>query len=596
MSGSFPPRVGDRIANRYKLTAFVRGDGPAQVFRAQDAQGGGVVLVVFDPARCEPDTWASFAQLIEVTTAAALPGLSLLQGVSETPPSPPHCLAEVDLGRSFDSLRAEEGRLPWQRALSLGEQAAAILEEVEATIGLPHRALTGARCSVGAQGQVKLLDYGIAELEPIEGRADELGYRAPEQQKGPGDAASDVFSLAVILFEMIAGERPSPKQARSLRSLVPEVPPAVDELLAQALAVEPEARPPNAAALRASLREVLGIDPAPGLPGASPTLESAASEKPTAAGPAKPAIAPSAPPTLTIGGSSQALPAPPAGASSVRSLAAGLAPLEEPRTSGLFERLRGPSAPLAGPPRSEPLPSTVRGAAALRMSEVPAARMASGPSAAASASGRIDRTELLPEANATPAGRSDRTEIFVEDKSQPVARTEIFVENKSPPAARSDRTEIFVENKSQPAARTEIFVENKSAPAARTEIFVDSKPAARSDGGAAPVRNDRTEIFMGNSGQSGARTEIFMGNSGQSGARNDRTELLPPSVSFTAGQPQPDRERSLAPAAAPPARSGPPSPSAAPAPEKAARSPVKVALIVVNTVLLLLVALVLALR
>ncbi|WAS91657.1 serine/threonine protein kinase [Nannocystis punicea] len=602
MSGSFAPRVGDRIANRYRLTALVRGGGPAQVFVAQDGQAREVTLVVLDPARCEPEAWASFAQVVEVATAAAIPGLSLLHGVGEAPPSPPHCLAEADVGRTFERLRAEEGRVPWQRALALGEQVAAILEAVDANIGLAHRALTSARCTVSEQGQVKILDYGIAEFEPMSGRTDESGYRAPEQQTGPGDQRSDVFSLAAILFELITSVRPSARSAMRLRSLISDVPQAVDDLFAQALALDPEERIPDAVALRATMRELLGLGPAPAPEPPAPAPVPAASESPAAARASAvesaPAIAPSAPPTLTIGGSSRELPA--EQRKSVRSLAAALAPLEDPRRP-LSGPVRSPVAGSSEPSKVGSLPPTARGAAALRLldkAEVRVDAIVPLPDNAASMSGRIDRTEILPDNNATPAGRADKTEIFVEDKA-PAGRadkTEIFVESKSP--GRADKTEIFVESKSSGRAdKTEIFVESKSPGRAdKTEIFVESK---------SPGRADKTEIFIGNSVPAvrSDRTEIFVGSGALAAPRSERTELLPPAQTL-GGSPRepPNLELRPEPARPAPARPVQPAP-VAPVPAPAASAPtgraapsVKVVLVAVNVGLLLVILLVFALR
>jgi hypothetical protein len=103
-----------------------------------------------------------------------------------------------------------------------------------------------------------VLDYGAAEVELVGDQAEEAEYRAPEQRAGKGDARSDVFSLAAILYELISGTSPSDTPRPSLSSLV-SVPPAVARLLDQSLAIDPAQRPADPATMRASLREILGL-------------------------------------------------------------------------------------------------------------------------------------------------------------------------------------------------------------------------------------------------------------------------------------------------------------------------------------------------
>ncbi|MFZ6181187.1 serine/threonine protein kinase [Nannocystis pusilla] len=262
LPGTFAPRIGDRIAGRYELTALLRSGGPARAFLARDGAGKEVELVLFDPAQCGPEAWAAFARVVVAAQAASVRGLVSLLGVHSVAPEPPYCVAAPSKGESFARLR-EQGPVSWQRALALGERVAEIVHAVHAATQVAHRALTASRCSVTKGDEVQVFDYGVAELEPAEGRRDDAGYRAPEQQSGRGDPRSDVYSLAAILFELVAGERPPTKTPPRLRSYVPGAPQAVDDLLAKALARDPSRRHADCAALRASLRELLGLAPVP---------------------------------------------------------------------------------------------------------------------------------------------------------------------------------------------------------------------------------------------------------------------------------------------------------------------------------------------
>ncbi|MFY0534619.1 hypothetical protein [Nannocystis pusilla] len=187
-----------------------------------------LVLVLFDPSACTPGAWAGLLRVVHAASEARLVGIEPLRNVPTTPPDPPFCLADPLVGWSFDRLR--QGGPPawqkqaaplWERALRLGERAAAILGAAHAVLGVPHRALVPQRLVVTEADELLILDFGVGELEPSAGRPDDCGYRAPEQAKARGDVRSDVHSLASVLFELIAGERPSPRMPARLRSLVP---------------------------------------------------------------------------------------------------------------------------------------------------------------------------------------------------------------------------------------------------------------------------------------------------------------------------------------------------------------------------------------
>ncbi|MCY1070654.1 hypothetical protein OV090_38285 [Nannocystis sp. RBIL2] len=216
-----------------------------------------------------------------MTTAAEakIPGLTLPPQVPATPPDPPHVVDDPPVTRGLDRLCAQDGKIAWQRALTIGERIAAVLHDAFVKTGAAHRALTPSRCTVGTGDAVELLDYGVAEIELAGEQPEEAEYRAPEQRSEKGDPRSDIFALAAILYESISGTCPSPSPP-ALGSLVP-VPPAVDRLLDQALAVDPAQRPADLAALRAALREALSL---PALPKSEPATP--ASPQPTAAPPA----------------------------------------------------------------------------------------------------------------------------------------------------------------------------------------------------------------------------------------------------------------------------------------------------------------------
>ncbi|MBZ5708398.1 serine/threonine protein kinase [Nannocystis pusilla] len=260
----FPPPLGARIAGRFELLAPLRGQGAVRTFLVRDLQTKQRrALSLFDPARVQAGVWQDFARIIAAAAAAKVPGLLGPAEVPAEPPDPPHIVHDLSPHRDLDRVRAQDGRIPWQRALAIGERIAAVLHGALVATGVAHRALTPSCCLVDARDEVELLDHGVAVFEPA-GESHEADYRAPEQRRGQGDPRSDVYSLAVILFESICGERPADDSSPGSSI---DAPPAVERLFIQALAPEPDRRFADAGALRAALREVLGL---PALPASAP--------------------------------------------------------------------------------------------------------------------------------------------------------------------------------------------------------------------------------------------------------------------------------------------------------------------------------------
>ena len=137
-------------------------------------------------------------------------------------------------------------------------------------LGLIHRDISPSNVMLSVAGEVKLTDFGIAKASThksvfyrVKGK---VGYMSPEQAFGtdPLDQRSDLYSMAVCLYEMLAGERlfvadmlstPDQIYTQPVRTLEhrPEIPPGTDALLAQALAQDPDHRFQTALAFQDAL-------------------------------------------------------------------------------------------------------------------------------------------------------------------------------------------------------------------------------------------------------------------------------------------------------------------------------------------------------
>jgi serine/threonine-protein kinase len=142
-----------------------------------------------------------------------------------------------------------------------------LTDETGAALGLVHRDVSPSNVLIGRDGSVKLADFGIAKETRVTTLSGSMHgtvtYMAPEQCRGHAfDRRADVFSLGVILFELVTGHRLfwADNDVASLhrvleghipraRKLAPNIPAALEDIVAKAVAHDPEKRFPTARAL-----------------------------------------------------------------------------------------------------------------------------------------------------------------------------------------------------------------------------------------------------------------------------------------------------------------------------------------------------------
>jgi serine/threonine protein kinase len=191
-------------------------------------------------------------------------------------------------GHTLHALLAER-RLPVERAIDIGRQICAGLQFAHSK-GIIHRDIKPGNVIVASQGFVKITDFGIArsgETMTLTGQV--LGtphYMSPEQVLGKDlDPRSDLFSVGVILYEMLTGERPFEGQSMTtvMYKIVHETPvppraidtaihPGLSAVIEKALAKSPEVRYPNGVELAAALENYRALDPAQVATAAFPVL------------------------------------------------------------------------------------------------------------------------------------------------------------------------------------------------------------------------------------------------------------------------------------------------------------------------------------
>jgi hypothetical protein len=212
--------------------------------------------------------------------ALSHPGIVTVYDVDEDPRSGlPFIAMEYVQGRSLARVLEEEGRLDPGRAVALHQAAAEALHAAHAA-GIVHRDIKPANILVrDPDGSVKIADFGVARLatSTLTRTGNTIGspaYMSPEQVTAqPMDGRSDLFSLAVILYEALTGERPfagedlgaivysvAHETHRPVTRLVEGLPAGLDAFFDRALAKAPDERFADGAAFARGLAEAMSAE------------------------------------------------------------------------------------------------------------------------------------------------------------------------------------------------------------------------------------------------------------------------------------------------------------------------------------------------
>lgn len=262
---------GQLLDRRYEILRVLGSGGMGEVYLARRAPlGDAVAIKRLLPERDTPENHARF--LTEARAAAHIrhPNVVNVFDFGDPPGQPPYIVMEYLEGPTLAEELQEHGRLSVQRALPMFASICAAVEAGHRR-GIIHRDIKPANVilSVTDDGHelVKVLDFGVAQMatgdEPKRTNPGEIlgtvQYMAPEQAMGePVGPTTDVFTLGIVLYEMLTGVLPfeaktrlatlmrlTEGEFRSPRELVAKLPNAVVDAIHAALQVDPSARPPG---------------------------------------------------------------------------------------------------------------------------------------------------------------------------------------------------------------------------------------------------------------------------------------------------------------------------------------------------------------
>jgi serine/threonine-protein kinase len=308
VSMSPDPAAGTEVAG-YRIVEQAGSGGMGVVYRAEETGLGGrpVALKLLPPALAgDPDFRARFLREMRVAAAIDHPNIVPIYRAGEDRGLLYLAMRYVDASDLRRVLEAE-GRLDPGRTLAILDQVARALDAAHAR-GLVHRDVKPGNILLappvidGDPEHVYLVDFGLARSDSddrsIGGPGSFLGtprYAAPEQAAGhPVDGRADGYALGCVLYECLTGQPPFPggsgeavllahleSPPPQVTTLRPDLPPAIDQVITQAMAKSPADRFPTCRTLIAAARAALlspagSAAPAPDAGSAPPVAAAAA--------------------------------------------------------------------------------------------------------------------------------------------------------------------------------------------------------------------------------------------------------------------------------------------------------------------------------
>jgi serine/threonine-protein kinase len=278
-------RVGSMVKDKWQLEALLGAGGTACVYSAVHRNGRRVAIKVLHPEMSAiPDVVKRFLREGYLANRVGHPNAVAVLDDDRTDDGAVFLVMELLEGHSLERHAKTGGeRLPRSTVLRLMDGALDVLAAAHAK-GIVHRDIKPANLFMTVDGQVKVLDFGIARLvEPLgDGPLTHTGFAIgtpsfmpPEQARGRWDlvdARTDVWAVGATMYALLTGDRPRHGATTTqeelllamtqplppLASVLPDIAPEVGAIVDRAVAHDREARWPDAMAMRQALSTLLG--------------------------------------------------------------------------------------------------------------------------------------------------------------------------------------------------------------------------------------------------------------------------------------------------------------------------------------------------
>jgi len=273
--------TGELIDNRYQLQRVVASGGMATIYHALDLRLDRQVAVkIMHPHLANDEDFVNrFIREAKAAATLSHPNIVAIQdqGWNEGGVPAVFIVMEYIEGFTLRDVITDQGALGATEALRYFAPVVSAMAAAHKH-GILHRDIKPENILISKDGRVKIADFGLAKGAEIGSTLTvessvilgSVSYLSPEQvQRGVSDVRSDVYSLGIVLFEMLTGKKPfdgeSPIQIAYMHvnenipapsSITPTVPPELDEIVLKAAANNPDKRYKDAGAMQ---EQVLGV-------------------------------------------------------------------------------------------------------------------------------------------------------------------------------------------------------------------------------------------------------------------------------------------------------------------------------------------------
>lgn len=275
-------------AERYQLQEKLAVGGHGELFRGLDRTTGQIVVIKRirpELVSSNPEYMARFQREGQILSELNHPNIVTMLSHFELD-GQHHIVMEYIPDGSLRHLLERQPQLPLPQALTIALELADALSRAHHR-QIIHRDIKPENVLLAADGSPRLTDFGLARLRHDNSLITQTGlfigspaYMSPEALRGePLDARADIWSFAILLYEMLAGRRPftgeqiTPVMVRILsepvpdiRQFRPDVPPALAELLQRMLDKEPDKRIGSMRLVAAALEAIRDLHPATPIP------------------------------------------------------------------------------------------------------------------------------------------------------------------------------------------------------------------------------------------------------------------------------------------------------------------------------------------
>ena len=267
-------RLGKILDGRYEILSVVGMGGMAVVYQAYDLElkRDVAVKVLRDDVSMDAESRKQFRTEYQAVEKLNHPNIRAVYDVVVSGDTEYIVMEYVD-GINLKQYMKKQGILSWQEVLHFSTQMARALSHAHHR-GIIHMDIKPQNIMLPKDGTVKIADFGIAQMdEDGAGSSDEavgsIHYISPEQARGETvDARSDIYSLGVVMYEMLTGTLPFhgktvEEVAMQHFSVVPDmpsvlneaVPPELEEITLRAMQPDPDDRYPSADEMLADLED-----------------------------------------------------------------------------------------------------------------------------------------------------------------------------------------------------------------------------------------------------------------------------------------------------------------------------------------------------